>query len=118
PLIVRPLSKIWRSLCGIAWPLVYIISLFLDVETLLCLGTNLACWPSVTDAYDYLILGSKVEGWVLWPYTIRVAISILVIVIILTTLALVMSRKATKTRASETNERSGGGAAQKEQHPN
>ena len=77
-------SQVLVSLAGLAWPVVYIVSLFLDVQTSLCAGTNyLNCWPSVTDAYKYLILGSRTEGWVLWPYTTRIAIALLLIIAVL-----------------------------------
>jgi hypothetical protein len=92
-LIVRPRSVIWVSLGGIVWPLIYISFLFVDFETLLCLGTNISCWPSVRDAYDYLILGSRVEGWVLWPYTIRVVISLLVVTVVLAAFSLLLSKR-------------------------
>lgn len=95
-LFLRPRSRLWIALSGIAWPLVYIFSLFLDVETLLCLGTNFSCWPSVGDAYDYLILGSRIEGWVLWPYTMRFVISILVITVILSILSIGLVHRPTK----------------------
>src|ERR1700751_4322719 len=51
-LFVKPKSVIWRTLGGIVWPLAYIGSLFVDVETRFCLGASAAsCFPSMTDAY-------------------------------------------------------------------
>jgi hypothetical protein len=110
-LVVRPHSLTWVSLGGIVWPLVYIIFLFVDVETLLCLGTYVSCWPSVGDAYDYLILGSRVEGWVLWPYTIRVVIILLIVVAVLAGASLSMAykdsvlRKKSKPETNAKNQR-------------
>lgn len=97
-LILRPSNEVWISLSGIAWPFVYIFSLLVDVETLLCLGASSGCWPTVRDAYDYLILGSRVEGWVLWPYTMRVIISILIIAIFLSASSLVLKRKTSRAK--------------------
>ena len=72
-------------LSGIVWPLVYLAALGGDVATSLCLGTpaNPNCWPTAYDAFKYLILGDKSEGWVLWQYTIPTAILFLIIVIVL-----------------------------------
>jgi len=84
-LFVKPRSLIWKTLAGMVWPLAYVGSLFLDVETRLCLGASAtSCFPSTTDAYNYLILGSSGEEWVLWPYTIRLAIALAVLVLVLT----------------------------------
>jgi hypothetical protein len=102
-LLVRPRSLTWLSLGGIAWPLIYITFLIIDVETLLCLGTDTSCWPSVGDAYDYLILGSRLEGWVLWPYTIRVIIVLLVVTLALATISLLMSRRPTAIKGEKAN---------------
>jgi hypothetical protein len=83
-LFVKP-RRIWKTLAGIVWPIAYVGSLFLDVETRLCLGASpTSCFPSTTDAYNYLILGSSAEQWVLWPYTIRFAIALAIVVQVLT----------------------------------
>jgi FtsH-binding integral membrane protein len=83
-LLAKPRNLILKSLGGIVWPVIYIGSLFLDVETRLCLGAAAnTCFPTVSDAYQYLILGSKSETWVLWPYTIRLGIALAVIVFVL-----------------------------------
>lgn len=88
-LLVKPGSTSWKSLAGIAWPIVYVANLFIDVETRLCLGNPAsACSPTISDAYQYLILGSAGEEWVLWPYTIRLAIAFVVLVLILASLSL------------------------------
>ena len=84
-LFVKPGSLIWKSLTGIVWPIVYVANLFVDVETRLCLGSSAStCSPTVSDAYKYLILGSAGEEWLLWPYTIRLAIVLVIAVLILT----------------------------------
>jgi len=83
-LLVKPRSMIFKVLGGIIWPVFYIGSLFLDVETRLCLGAPAnTCLPSVSDAYQYLILGSKGQEWVLWPYTIRLGIALAVLTFVL-----------------------------------
>ena len=92
-LFMKPKSTIWRALGGIVWPLAYVGSLFLDVETRLCLGASAtSCFPSTANAYNYLILGSSGEEWVLWPYTIRLAITLAVLTLILTGLSLYFKR--------------------------
>ncbi len=84
-LFVKHSSIIWKSLAGIVWPIVYVANLFIDVETRLCLGAAIStCSPTTTDAYNYLILGSAGEEWVLWPYTIRLAIVLVILVLIFT----------------------------------
>src|SRR5579862_6967981 len=90
-LLVKPGNMIFKSLGGIVWPVFYVLNLFIDVETRLCLGepqTVAYCSPSVSDAYQYLILGSAGQEWVLWPYTIRFAIGLAMVVLILTLLSL------------------------------
>ena len=89
-------------LAGVAWPIVYIGSLALDVATHLCLGGgNCTLWPTTQSAYDYLILGSANQGWVLWPYTMITAISLLVAVVIISSISLFEGRsKSTSTAAS------------------
>ena len=82
-LFVRARSRLWVILAGVVWPLVYFASLILDFETRLCLGSNINCWPSVADAYQYLILGSAAQGWTLWPYTIPLQIVLMSIAIVL-----------------------------------
>lgn len=110
-LFVKPGSRLWVSLGGVVWPILYIFSLFLDVDTLLCFGTNFSCWPSVADAYDYLILGSRAEGWVLWPYTMRVVISILIIVVILSALSLVLNYSPSRRKSQKVNKKFEDGAS-------
>ena len=88
-LFIKPRSTIWRILAGIIWPIAYVGSLFLDVATRLCLGADpTSCFPTTTDAYNYLILGSASEQWVLWPFTIRLAIGLAVLVLVLTSVSL------------------------------
>ncbi len=101
-LLAMPRSISWVSLGGIVWPIVFIFFLFIDIETTLCLGTNFNCWPSITDAYDYLILGSSTEGWVLWPYTMRFVIALLIAVIILSIASLRLGSGEFKTQQSTT----------------
>jgi hypothetical protein len=83
-LFVKPGNLIFKSLGGIVWPIFYIANLFIDVETRLCLGAaETTCSATVSDAYQYLILGSADQEWVLWPYTIRFAIGLVISVLIL-----------------------------------
>ena len=82
-LFIKSKSTIWVLLAGVAWPLLYFASLVVDFETRLCLGQNVNCWPSVADAYQYLILGSQAQGWTLWTYTVPVQIALMSIPVIL-----------------------------------
>jgi len=87
-LLVQLRNTILNSFAGIVWPVVYVANLLLDVETRLCLGTPVStCSPTVSDAYQYLILGSASEEWVLWPYTIRLAIALVILTLILVSIA-------------------------------
>ncbi|MDH2902307.1 MAG: hypothetical protein PXY39_15195, partial [archaeon] len=69
----------------------YLLSLEFDVQTELCFGTQVHCWPSVSDAYKYLILNERVEGWVLSPYTMRINIALLITAIVFTAMSLTIS---------------------------
>jgi len=88
-LLANPRGIVWKSLAGVVWPAVYVANLFIDVETRLCLGTPAStCSPTVSDAYQYLILGSANQDWDLWPYTIRLAIGLAILSLILVVLSL------------------------------
>jgi hypothetical protein len=98
-LILKPKSKIFLTLGGIIWPVVYVLSLGVDVETKLCSGApSTSCWPSHTAAFDYLILNySNIPnaagyGWKLAP-VMPVAIGLLAIVFILSLIVLNSMRK-------------------------
>jgi hypothetical protein len=93
-LLANPGAIIWKSLAGVVWPVVYVANLFIDVETRLCLGSPAStCSPTVSDAYQYLILGSTNQEWDLWPYTMRLAITLVIIVLILVGLALYLGAR-------------------------
>ncbi len=67
---------------GVVWPIIYVVSLAVDVYTRLCLGGNQAyCWPSRTAAFSYLILNNPniagANGWKLWQGTILLALAFL-----------------------------------------
>ena len=100
-LLAKPRNLILKGLGGIIWPLLYIGSLFLDVETRMCLGApSAACFPSVPAAYQYLILGSQAYEWAVWPYTIRLGIALAVITLVLSLSSLYFRKskmKETKT---------------------
>jgi hypothetical protein len=88
-LLVKPGNLILKSLGGIVWPIFYIANLFIDVQTRLCLGAAAStCSPTVSDAYQYLILGSAAQEWDLWPYTIRLAIGLAVVILVLSLISL------------------------------
>jgi hypothetical protein len=104
-LILKPRSLVWRVITGVVWPSLYLLSLGFDVQTKLCFGTNVHCWPSVPDSYDYLILNERVEGWVLSPYTSRTLIGFLLVTIFLVAASIFISMRsphqASKRRAAE-----------------
>jgi hypothetical protein len=96
-LLVKPRSLIFKTLGGIIWPVLYIGSLFIDVETRLCLGAAAStCLPTVSDAYQYLILGSQAQEWVLWPYTIRLGIALAVLSLVLSLVSLYFRKPKVK----------------------
>lgn len=88
-LFVLPSRGKWIALAGIAWPVVYVVSLGVDVETKLCLGAaSSSCWPSHTAALDYLVFNYATIpnatgfGWKLLP-VMPVALVLLLVVFIL-----------------------------------
>jgi len=92
-LIFKPKNIFLVTMTGIVWPLVYFASLAIDVETLLCIGTGLNCWPSTTAAFQYLILGNAKQGWGLWPYTMELSIGLLVVIIALSSILVKKQRQ-------------------------
>ncbi len=72
-------------LSGVVWPCVFLLSLFADIETRMCLFTGTNCFASVGDSYQYLIMGSIAEGWKLWKYTIPAALILLLFAALLST---------------------------------
>lgn len=94
-LLAKPRNMIFKGLGGILWPVVFIGSLFLDVETRLCLGApSNTCVDTVAHAYQYLILNSASQEWVLWPYTIRLAISLAVLTFVFSIASLNFRKQA------------------------
>jgi len=92
-LFAKPLSKLWVGLAGVAWPIVYFVSLAVDISTKMCLGGGSNCWPTQYDAFRYLILGDPNEGWALWPYTMSTAIFLLVVVLIFSVVTIMSLRR-------------------------
>lgn len=104
-LLVKPRNLVLKVLGGIVWPIAYVGSLFLDVETRMCLGAAAStCFPSVSDAYQYLILGSAGQEWVLWPYTIRLAIGLAAAVLVFSLASLFFRTTKLKTQAASQNQ--------------
>jgi hypothetical protein len=98
-LLLKPTSMVLVTLGGIIWPILYAISLGVDVGTKMCLGvpaTN--CEPSRTAAFYYLILNyaniniPNSYGWVVAP-VIPIAILLLAIVFIISLISLNSMRK-------------------------
>ncbi len=93
----------WRKpalvlLGGVIWPILYVIFLAVDVYTKLCLGGNQAnCWPSKTDAFQYLIVNNpniaNGYGWKLWTGTMPSMLGLLAIAFILSIISLYFLRK-------------------------
>ncbi len=100
-LFIKPLSTTWVSLAGIAWPVVYVLSLAVDVYTYLCLGGSASCtgaWPTHRSAFDYLILNDPAQGWVLFRGTVPLIIALLFIVFVLSILSVYNERKLKRLR--------------------
>lgn len=76
-------KKSWVLLSGVCWPLAYLSSLFVDVESRMCLFSGQNCFTSVNTSFQYLILGERSQGWQLWPYTMSTTISILLLILVL-----------------------------------
>jgi hypothetical protein len=98
-LILKPMSMALVTLAGVIWPIVYVLSLGVDVWTTLCSGAPASsCWPSHTAAFDYLILnyssisGASGYGWMLAP-VMPIAILLLAIVFIISLISLNSMRK-------------------------
>ncbi len=91
--------SIWLVLLGgIVWPILYVVSLGVDVYTRLCLGGSQAnCWPSKTDAFNYLVLNNPNiaggYGWKLWQGTIPLALAFLAIAFVLSVISFISLRR-------------------------
>lgn len=103
-LFVGPKSPSLISLAGIVWPLVYLGSLSVNVESRLCLGAGTNCIASVNDAFEYLILNDPSAGWKLFQGTIPIAIVLLVATIGLSLFALTI-RDRKMLSVSRTNDK-------------
>lgn len=98
-LIVIPRNKIMVALSGVVWPIVYVASLGVDVVTRLCIGGASAnCWPSKSDAFQYLILNNpnigNGYGWQLWTGTMPTIIFLMAVAFVLSILTLAGLRKS------------------------
>ncbi|HVB12787.1 MAG TPA: hypothetical protein VNE86_06610 [Nitrososphaerales archaeon] len=71
----------WTTLAGIVWPATFLLFILADIESKLCLFTNVNCFATVGDSYRYLIQGQAAEGWKLWQYTMETALAFLFVVI-------------------------------------
>lgn len=76
-------KRTWVLLSGVFWPIGYFLALFIDTESKLCLFSGQNCFKSVGVSFEYLILGSAAQGWLLWPYTMITVISLLTVILIL-----------------------------------
>jgi hypothetical protein len=107
-LLAKPSSKLWVSLSGITWPIVYFAGLVADVSSKLCLGTGTNCWPDTNTAFQYLILNNanipNGFGWTLWQYTIPTAIFLLVVSILASAIGLSMLRTRRSTSQASSND--------------
>ena len=97
-LIGLPKNIVLVSLGGIVWPIVYVISLGADVYTRLCAGGSQAnCWPSKTDAFQYLIVNNPNVpggyGWQLWTGTMPTILALLLITFVISIATVVSLRR-------------------------
>ncbi len=100
-LFARPKNTLWLSLAGIVWPVLYVASLAVNVESRLCLGTGTNCFATVNDSYQYLILNSPSAGWKLFPFTIPLAITLLVATVGLSTFGIYSLKTKTKNNQEQ-----------------
>jgi hypothetical protein len=108
-LIAFPKNVRIVALSGVAWPIGYAASLSVDVFTRLCLGGSASnCWPSKTDAFQYLIMNNPNiaggYGWQLWTGTMPTIIILMLIAFVLSILTLVglKKRKASSPKKETT----------------
>jgi hypothetical protein len=100
-LIGFPRKLFLVALGGVIWPILYVLALAIDVYTRLCLGGNQSnCWPSKTDAFDYLVLNrpniAGIYGWNLWQGTMPTILALLAIAFVLSVVSLYRLRKPMK----------------------
>ncbi len=93
-------------LSGVIWPILYVVSLAIDVYTRLCLGGNQTdCWPSRTAAFNYLVLNNpnvaNGYGWKLWQGSIPTTLGLLAGAFVLSAISMyLLSRKPRKSSSS------------------
>lgn len=92
-------KRIWVLLAGVVWPITYLLALFADIESRLCLFTGQHCFSSVQISFEYLILGNSNQGWRLWPFTILSIVCLLSITLVLS-LIYSTTRRQTTSRKS------------------
>jgi hypothetical protein len=103
-MFTMPKRGVLVALAGIIWPVVYVISLAVDVWTKLCLGGISAnCWPSHTAAFDYLILNyasipnAQGYGWNLAP-VMPIGIALLFVAFVLSIVSVNAIMKSNNTK--------------------
>jgi hypothetical protein len=94
-LFVKPTRNQLVALSGIIWPLVYIGSIAIDIESKLCIGAAASsCFPTISDAENYLLFGnSSLLVVYFWQYTFALILILLTIVVALSSLGLYISNK-------------------------
>jgi hypothetical protein len=104
-LFLKPLSTMWIALAGIGWPVVYVLSLGVDVYTKLCVGapastasTCASYWPTHTSAFDYLIVNSKSAFWPLFQGTVPLIIVLLFLVFLFSIVGVYNERRLQQLR--------------------
>ena len=108
-LLISMPTRLWAVvLGGVVWPIVYVGGLGFDVLTKLCAGASQEyCWPSRNAAFQYLILNNpnaQGQGWTLFPFTIPLAIVLILISLVLSILAVISIRRSRITSGKSVTE--------------
>jgi hypothetical protein len=102
-LLAFPRKTFAVVLGGIIWPLLFVGSLAVDVYTRLCLGGNQAnCWPTKTDAFQYLILNNPNVaggyGWQLWQGTMPTILVLMFLTFVISIVTLYSLRTSSSAK--------------------
>jgi hypothetical protein len=98
-LIGFPRNRVLVGLGGIIWPILYVLSLSVDVFTKMCLGEAAnTCQPGRVASFDYLILGySNIPngyGWVLWQGTMPLMLGLMFVTFVISIATIYSIRKS------------------------
>ncbi len=108
-LLVFPRKIGLVTLAGVIWPVLYVISLGVDVYTRLCIGGPQAnCWPTKTAAFQYLILNNPNIpnaagfGWKLFQGTVPIILALLFVTFVISIISVYSLRRSSRTAQTMT----------------